>query len=183
MRVEFYCYVCEAPWEADLSPQKWGPRIRQKCPTCGDVTLVASGECQILDVGIPLAVVLFAMAGDRILAISRKDDHAAFGLPGGKVDPSDGPTDEIHREATLKKALVREVREEVGVSLSPQDLRPVFQCLDPTGFWNVCFTVSAETVTTASTQPGEGVVQWVDWDTLFRGPFAEFNRQLQQSLS
>lgn len=58
----------------------------------------------------PIVVVaLFWNDRGEILAVSRKDNHEDLGLPGGKVDPTD---------ATIEDAIVREVREEVGVEIT-----------------------------------------------------------------
>lgn len=45
----------------------------------------------------------------KILAVSRKDDHEKFGLPGGKVDPEDGED--------YTSAIIREVKEETGIDI------------------------------------------------------------------
>lgn len=56
--------------------------------------------------------------GPLLLAISRKDNHEGFGLPGGKIEPGETP----------EKALVRECDEEVGVTL--KHFGPIFDHLD-----------------------------------------------------
>ena len=58
--------------------------------------------------------------GQEVLSVSRKDNHAQLGLPGGKVE-----TDE-----TLIQGLCREFREEIGVSLDPNCIEFLFQDWD-----------------------------------------------------
>ncbi len=58
-----------------------------------------------------LAQGLFSVAallfnGNRVLAVSRKNNHSDLGLAGGKIDPGETP----------EQALVRELREETGIT-------------------------------------------------------------------
>lgn len=132
------------------------------------------------DLTRPLAVLLFVRnAGGEVLAISRKEDHTQFGLIGGKVDPEDGPVDPDQLVETLRRATVREVHEEIGVALRPEDLVCVFHHPDEHGYWNFCFGVRDGVEVVASTQEGEGVTAWVPWDVLVDGPFKEFNTALR----
>lgn len=104
----------------------------------------------------------------RWLAVSRRDDRTAFGLPGGKVDPGETP----------EEALVREVWEETGLQV--QNVRHVFTHVDVTNGKKVAtFTCDAYGEPRSSS---EGVVRFVDEEALVTGPFAEYNKTLFASL-
>lgn len=62
----------------------------------------------------PLAVVAWVCLEDGLLLHVRTHGNPAFYVPGGKREP--GETDEV--------ALLREVREELGVLLDPASVRP-----------------------------------------------------------
>ncbi len=62
----------------------------------------------------PYAVFALIINGDKILSVSRKNNHADFGLPGGKLDPGEG----------FKEALIREVMEETGLLVTAME--PVY---------------------------------------------------------
>jgi mutator protein MutT len=64
------------------------------------------------------SVVALMRQNGAILAVSRKDNHEDFGLPGGKIDPGETP----------EKAIAREMDEEVGCQ--PRVMFPVFEHLD-----------------------------------------------------
>lgn len=118
-----------------------------------------------------LAVCLYVEdALGRILATSRKDDHSAFGLPGGKVDPGE----------THLVALAREVREETGLNIV-DPIHPIFEdvCVGTRSFLTRTFTASV-TGTIHTSEPI--VVDWVSKDVLLSGPFAEYNRKLFQKI-
>ena len=130
-----------------------------------------------------IAVVLCGVnpTTSEVLAVSRKDDHTSFGLPGGKVDPEDGPLDPENLHTTLARAVVREIREEIGVQLRLDEVHLTFAEVDPTGFLTYCFTAN-NTLSSASTQEGEGVVRWVSWETLVAGPFGSYNTSIRAHL-
>ncbi len=112
---------------------------------------------------------------DKILAVSRKDNHADLGLPGGKIEPGD---------ATPEDAIRREILEEVGVTADI--LEPVFDHLDRVE-GSVpkpcrCFRVHTWK---GEPRPLEG--SWVGWVPLGRlleptCMFKDYNRKLFEAL-
>lgn len=65
----------------------------------------------------------------EVLCISRKEDPEQFSLIGGKVDPEDGDL-KTDLMGTLRRAAVREAREECGHVLNPVALYEVYRGLD-----------------------------------------------------
>lgn len=128
---------------------------------------------------IPYAacVLVVNTENNTVLAVSRKNDPTKFGIIGGKIDPGETSLD----------AAVREMREETGYEVSPADLISVFKRYkDDDGFTTEtfllpfkCFNpIKQETLDAHET----GVVKWVDWQTLFDGPFGTYNKLLYLEL-
>jgi 8-oxo-dGTP pyrophosphatase MutT (NUDIX family) len=125
----------------------------------------------------PYAACLLLVRKDNlVLAVSRKNDHNDFGLPGGKVDPGE----------SSYQALQREVWEETGIVLKSAMLSiPIFTALCPGPkedrskvHVNTCF-ISAQTVDDKPTQrEGEGIVAWVSRQVLLEGSFGSYNKQV-----
>lgn len=101
----------------------------------------------------------------EILSVSRKDNSDAKGLPGGKIE----------RRETPIEALIRECREEAGITIKEAHL--VLDILDDHGVRVPCYRVTKFTGTPKKQEAG--IVEWVPWKKLIIGsPFAEYNRAL-----
>ncbi len=112
------------------------------------------------------AVCALIHRGDKILAVSRKDNPNDFGLVGGKVDDGE---DDI-------EALFRETKEETGLDIIA--FTKVFERFDDDF---ICTTYSCE-VTGDIVTKENGVVKEVTWSTLFNGSFGKYNKELYISL-
>lgn len=103
-----------------------------------------------------------------LLGVARKDNHQLFGLPGGKVD--DG-------ETTLE-AMVREVWEETGLQV--KEAIPLF-FREEEAFLAVVYLVTRWSGEIATEESGK--VEWVDFATLKRGSFPDYNAALEHHLA
>jgi|688.fasta_scaffold1861254_1 8-oxo-dGTP diphosphatase len=105
--------------------------------------------------------------GGKVLGVSRKTDPNDFGLPGGKVDEGE----------TLYDAMVREVKEETGLTVLKA--KPLFFRED-TDFVAVVYLVE-EYYGEIKTEEA-GAVKWIDFEVLKQGSFGDYNTMLEQQI-
>jgi ADP-ribose pyrophosphatase YjhB (NUDIX family) len=106
----------------------------------------------------------------RVLGITRREDHNDWGLPGGKLESGEDP----------KVGAARELLEETGIKVAPEDLYELFRAQD--GEWSAITFAALVSDVEPKRQEGEGLVDWVTWDDLKRGSFGPYNRQLHDAL-
>jgi len=105
-----------------------------------------------------------------VLAVSRKDDPRDFGLPGGKLEPSDPSPEACAR---------RELLEETGIYA--KKLRSVFVGPARTP-GRLCEAFYGLTTPERPQLIEPGAIGWVSWDVLFEGSFGDYNRNLKAAL-
>lgn len=111
-------------------------------------------------------------SGD-ILAVSRKDNHNDFGLPGGKIEDCD---------KTIFHGLVREVKEETGLIINRGE--PIFTREDNEYIAIVFLVTESQWDLDHVINPNEtGVVKWTDFETIKKGSFGHYNTKLEEHLN
>jgi len=124
------------------------------------------------------ATVMVLNEKGEVLVVSRKETkHETFGLPGGKVDPS---------ESTMAAA-ARELYEETGISPWKTELVPIYagEC---NGYWTVTYVNRSTYHSGASgdllPEPGH-ILKFLNPDFLGYesfSPYFNYNRQAVQAL-
>ena len=189
MRVYAQCGTCGTHLRDIVLPTEWEQGSAYIwCSTCDKI--LPQDELQMTDPGLPVSACFLWCSGlrssDLVLGVSRKDDHAEFGLPGGKHDPEDGSLGHRDFLRTLQRTVARETGEETGVWLDPARFDVVYQGVctggkDGKAYWQVVLT-HPDDDWTARQQPGEGKVDFVPWSTILAGPFGDFNGRLLTAL-
>jgi 8-oxo-dGTP pyrophosphatase MutT (NUDIX family) len=105
---------------------------------------------------------------NKILAVSRKDNPDAFGLPGGKLDEKDG--------GSLTKCAIRESLEETGFHFT--DLELFFVRQDGEFICATFMPWNSKRVRNWTPEANAGNVDWVTPEKLIAGPFGEYNKKL-----
>lgn len=116
------------------------------------------------------ACVLIRRPDGKILAVSRKDDHTAFGLVGGKVEEGE----------TCSQAAARELLEETGIKAKNLEFIFARECPGKVTYWTATYSADMDNQKPHSTE--EGVVSWVEPKVLIDGPFGEYNKKLFEAL-
>ena len=108
------------------------------------------------------------------LLVSRGGDLEQWGLPGGKGEAGE----------TAVQAAVRELQEETGLELSPDELEPVFAKPEggrmSTAF--LCRRRLPPNVVAECKYSNEGHVRWAPKEQSVQGPFAAYNEALIATL-
>lgn len=111
------------------------------------------------------------------IAVSRRDDHHSWGLPGGKVDPG---------ESSIE-AVVRETFEEIFLEVRPNQLVPLFSdvCSGEVTYWVTTYLYPyAYDAHDLRTEEGLVLRTWSRnqlCDPSF-GPFAGYNQKVFAAL-
>ena len=107
----------------------------------------------------------------EVLAVARRDDHEAFGLPGGKVEP--------HESSSF--AALREMDEEILGLPTPKSVSPVYSAQFG-NFWTTTYLVEFKSPVGHFETGDAGPVKWVPWSVLTgpKSPFHEYSACLQK---
>jgi 8-oxo-dGTP pyrophosphatase MutT (NUDIX family) len=117
----------------------------------------------------PTAALVLLRRRGHILCVGKWDSED-WGLPGGKLEPGETPS----------QAAARELREETGLRVNPSELKHVY-----TGFYKTYVVATFEAPEHVPGKPEEseeGPVCWGDWKLITRGRYAEYNRALRQTV-
>ncbi|HET8689161.1 MAG TPA: NUDIX hydrolase [Methanosarcina sp.] len=114
------------------------------------------------------------------LSVSRRNDTTRWGYPGGKVDKGES---NLH-------AIIREVREETGITLDSTQLIPLYSgmCFGKDGnhFWTTTYLYGETINDISSYTPEEGIeMKFVDPKDMTNSricPFADYNMQVEITL-
>lgn len=122
--------------------------------------------------GQQLAVCGILIEDEKILTVSRKDDHTKIGLPGGKVERGELP----------QAAIIRECFEETGMKVKINSVDSFADNIDD--FYVICYIlrrVSDEVHEISDEETGK--VEFVEIKKLLdSSPFAEYNKKAFEYL-
>ena len=126
------------------------------------------------------AIIIHPKDPSLILGVSRKNNHADFGFPGGKRDMLSYAS----RLEDSKACVIRELFEETGISVtnSSTNAKLVYTGIDSTGKWCKCFWIKRCNSYNFIQKENEGIVKWCTWEELGNGCFGDFNLTAKRHL-
>lgn len=108
---------------------------------------------------------------NEVLAVSRKDDHNDFSLPGGWVDTKDD---------SLEMAICREIKEETGLIVKPTNLLQVLS-MNRGGNMSYSYYVKDYEGKIETDEPH--IVKWTDFEEIKNGSFGYWNTLVEMSVN
>jgi 8-oxo-dGTP diphosphatase len=108
---------------------------------------------------------------NEVLAVSRKDDHNDFSLPGGWVDTKDD---------SLEMAICREIKEETGLIVKPTNLLQVLS-MNRGGNMSYSYYVKDYEGEIETDEPH--IVKWTDFEEIKNGSFGYWNTLVEMSVN
>lgn len=125
-----------------------------------------------LIIGQAACVVVFNEDG-HILGASVRGDLQNFGLPGGKLDPGESTVD----------AAARELKEETGLDIGVEYLKPLYFAYDGMGYDVQTFLCTKKISKCAIVQMEPDInVQWVTPADLINGRCGKYNNEVIHAL-
>lgn len=102
---------------------------------------------------------------NKILSVSRRDDHNDWGLPGGKVDSDE----------TLEQALHRECLEETGYKVEIDFNENPFDSYDGSVFTRTYLCTILNPEKPFEVNEKEGLIEFKEPEDLLKGSFGKYN--------
>ena len=117
-----------------------------------------------------LAACVVIVQDGKVLAVPRRGTTDQWGLPGGKVNPSE----------SIRHTAVREILEETNLKLDVDKLTEIHGGPDDNGF--IVITYAYEGTLRGELKQGDtGEPKWITWDELISGPYPKYNTIVRDS--